>query len=86
MQENNRQYYEGAQSFVSAAGANQLFTTTFDTDLILGATGSWSPTNADYALNNFKLYTSPSGAPSTFTEYTSQFKLTNNVLQNSWYI
>jgi len=81
MQENNRQYYEGAQSFVSAAGANQLFTTTFDTDLILGATGSWSPTNANYALNNFKLYTSPSGAPGTFTEYTSEFELTNNVIK-----
>tara|TARA_R110001606_G_scaffold8649_1_gene38004 strand:+ start:1973 stop:3196 length:1224 start_codon:yes stop_codon:yes gene_type:complete len=81
MQENNRQYYEGAQSFVSAAGTNQLFTTTFDTELILGATGSWSPTNADYALNNFKLYTSATGAPSTFTEYTSQFELNGNTIK-----
>ena len=34
MQENNRQYYEGAQGFISAGGAGQIFTTTFNTDLI----------------------------------------------------
>ncbi len=75
MQENNRQYYEGAQSFTSIGGAGQSFTTTFDTDLIFKAS---APTSADYALNNFKLYTSPSGTPGTFTEYTSAYTVVDN--------
>ena len=75
MQENNRQYYEGAQSFTSIGGAGQSFTTTFDTDLIFKA---FAPTSADYALNNFKLYTSPSGTPGTFTEYTSAYTVVDN--------
>ena len=56
MQENNRQYYEGAQGFIGDAGgtAGQVFTTTFNTDLIFKA---FAPTSANYALNNFKLYT-----------------------------
>ena len=75
MQENNRQYYEGAQSFTSIGGAGQSFTTTFDTDLIFKA---FAPTSADYALNNFKLYTSASGTPGTFTEYTSAYTVVDN--------
>ena len=82
MQENNRQYYEGAQSFVSAAGANQLFTTTFDTDLIFG---NWNPANADYALNNFKVYTSANGLPGTYTEYLLAYTVVNNVIDNSYF-
>ena len=79
MQENNRQYYEGAQSFVSDAGgtAGQVFTTTFDTDLIFNAVSSATPT---YALNNFKLYTSPTGAASTYTEYTSPYTVSVNAI------
>jgi hypothetical protein len=53
---------------LSAGGtAGQVFTTTFNTDLIFKA---FAPTSANYALNNFKLYTSPSGVAGTFTEYT----------------
>jgi len=79
MQENNRQYYEGAQSFVSDAGgtAGQVFTTTFDTDLIFNAVSSATPS---YALNNFKLYTSPTGAASTYTEYTSPYTVSVNAI------
>ena len=79
MQENNRQYYEGAQSFVSDAGgtAGQVFTTTFDTDLIFNAVSS---ATSSYALNNFKLYTSPTGAAGTYTEYTSPYTVSNNAI------
>jgi len=79
MQENNRQYYEGAQSFVSDAGgtAGQVFTTTFNTDLIFNAASSATPS---YALNNFKLYTSPTGAAGTYTEYTSPYTVSSNAI------
>ena len=54
--ETNQQYYAGAQGFIST---NQdTFTFTFDTQLVLG---NWDPANADYALNNFKLYGSTNG-------------------------
>ncbi len=55
--ENNRQYYEGAQSFIADAGgtAGQTFTTTFNTDLIFK---SFDPQVVSYAQNNFKLYSS----------------------------
>ena len=53
--ENNRQYYAGAQSFLSSTGvAGESFTTTFDTDLVFG---NYDPLQTDYALNNFKIYT-----------------------------
>ena len=54
--ETNQQYYQGAQIFVVPATATgQEFTTTFNTDLVFG---SFDPTITNYALNNFKLYTS----------------------------
>ena len=79
--ETNRQYYEGAQGFQvdNIAGQNS-FTTTFNTDLIFGGTGSWDPNNVNYALNNFKLYTSSTGFPGTFTEYTFDFNVSNNTI------
>jgi hypothetical protein len=76
MQENNRQYYEGAQSFTAAgSGSAESFTTTFDTDLIFNAVSSATPS---YALNNFKLYTSPTGAAGTYTEYTQPYTVSGN--------
>jgi len=79
--ETNQQYYQGAQVFLSAAVLptpnDQTFTTTFDTNLVFG---SYDPTETNYALNNFKLYTSPSGLPGTFTEYTSAYTITNNTI------
>lgn len=74
--ETNRQYYEGAQSFL-ADGTQRTFTTTFDTNLVFG---SYDPSNVDYGLNNFKLYTSPNGYPGTFTEYTSNFAVSGNTI------
>jgi len=79
--ETNQQYYQGAQVFLSAAVLptpnDQTFTTTFDTNLVFG---SYDPTETNYALNNFKLYTSPSGLPGTFTEYTSSYTIENNTI------
>ena len=74
--ETNRQYYEGAQGFI-ASGTERIFITTFNTDLIFG---SWDPTDVDYGLNNFKLYTSPSGLPGTFNEFVTAYTVVNNVI------
>ena len=57
--ETNRQYYAGAQQFtVPATAVNQTFTSTFDTELVVG-TGNYSDqaTNG-YNLNNFKVFLS----------------------------
>ena len=79
--ETNRQYYEGAQGFQvdNIAGQNS-FTTTFNTNLIFGGTGAWDPNNVNYALNNFKLYTSSTGFPGTFNEYVSSFSIIDNTI------
>jgi len=77
--ETNQQYYQGAQPFlIPATGTNQEFTTTFNTDLVFG---SFDPTNVDYSLNNFKLYTSATGLPGSFTEYTNTYTVTNNTIK-----
>jgi hypothetical protein len=74
--ENNRQYYEGAQGF-RGDGSNKSFTTTFNTDLVFGAA---SNTNVNYALNNFKIYTSANAQPSTWSEVTSGYTVTGNTI------
>ena len=76
--ENNRQYYEGAQSFSGNNGGDsgQSFTTTFDTDLVFYSTVTTDP---QYALNNFKVYVSPTGVGGSFTEVTSYTVLNNTV-------
>ncbi len=73
--ETNEQYYAGAQRFISTGAT--AFTTTFNTDLVFG---SYDPANADYALNNFKLYTSPDGTPGNYTEYTGVYTVANNTI------
>jgi len=74
--ENNQQYYAGVQKFLSAAGAGQAFTATFDTELVLG---SYDPLQPNYALNNFKLYTANAGVL-TYTEYTSPYTVSGNTI------
>jgi len=76
--ENNRQYYEGAQSFSGNVGgtAGQSFTTTFDTDLVFYSTVTTDP---QYALNNFKVYVSPTGVGGSFTEVTN-YSVDNNTV------
>jgi len=74
--ENNRQYYEGAQGF-RGNGVLVDFTTTFNTDLIFG---SASPSDVDYQKNNFKLYTSTTGVPSSWSETTTGYSVSGNVI------
>ena len=74
--ETNRQYYEGAQGFVGD-GVTTTFLTTFNTDLIFG---SWDPTDTNYALNNFKLYTSLTAQPGTFEEYVFGYDVIDNAI------
>jgi len=74
--ENNQQYYAGVQKFLSAAGSGQAFTTTFNTELVLG---SYNPSQPNYALNNFKLYTANAGVL-TYTEYTSAYTVSGNTI------
>ena len=74
--ETNQQYYQGAQGF-RGDGVKLSFETTFDTDLILG---SFDPNNINYALNNFKLYTSDTGLPGDYVEYTTLFTVVNNAI------
>jgi len=74
--ETNQQYYQGAQQFI-ADGISGSFITTFDTNLILG---SFDPTDVDYALNNFKLFTSATGLPGSFIEYNTSYLILNNTI------
>jgi len=80
--ETNQQYYAGSQGFRGNAGddGGQKFTTTFDTDLVLGSSTSWNPSDTDYVLNNFKLYTSATGFAGTWTEWITQLSVANNVI------
>ena len=83
--ETNRQYYEGAQGFIAQLGTTE-FTTNFNTDLVFGngdpTTGNtaWDPNEINYALNNFKLYTSEFGIPGTFNEYVLEYTVANNTI------
>ena len=74
--ETNQQYYEGTQFFIASTTApNQEFTTSFNTDLVFY---KYDPNDTDYALNNFKLYTSADGMPGSFVEYTSAYTVDEN--------
>ena len=71
IRETNEQYYAGTQMLRADAvgSAGQVFTFTFNTALSLGSATSWDPTVNEYALNNFKIYTSATGTPGTWAEY-----------------
>ena len=76
--ETNQQYYEGAQGFQqNGAGSLTDFTTTFNTNLVFG---SYDPTNDNYILNNFKLYTSATGLPNSYTEYILAYTVSGNTI------
>ena len=74
--ETNQQYYQGAQQFI-ADGTSGSFITTFDTNLVLGSS---LPTDVDYTLNNFKLFTSATGLPGSFVEYITKYNVLNNII------
>ena len=72
--ETNAQYYAGSQIFIATENQT-IFKATFDTDITF-----WSsdPTKEAYNDNNFRLYTSSTGATGTFTEYTTDYTVVNN--------
>jgi hypothetical protein len=74
--ETNQQYFQGAQGF---RGDNAIvaFKTTFETNLSLS---SFDPSNVNYALNNFKLYTSTSGLSGSYSEYITTYTVVGNVI------
>ena len=75
--ETNQQYYAGAQGFTVTNALGQTdFTFTFDTNLVFG---SFDPAEVDYALNNFKLYSSTDGI--TYTEYVTLYTVTGNTIK-----
>ena len=77
--ENAQQYYQGSQGFrAGAVGNGQEFVTDFDSNLILGSLTSWNPTDVDYALNNFKVYTSATGAAGSWSEWITAMTVTND--------
>tara|TARA_A100000172_G_scaffold385_1_gene318 strand:- start:6846 stop:8357 length:1512 start_codon:yes stop_codon:yes gene_type:complete len=79
IQENNRQYYEGAQSFQTVIDQFE-FTTTFDTKLKFL---SDDPSNQNYNQNNFKIYKSGNGLPGSYEELNftnNQFRVTGNTI------
>jgi len=78
--ETNAQYYAGTQVIIAKDkdGVSQtVFTSTFDTNLTFGAA---SPTSPLYNNNNFRLYTSATGGTGTFTEFTGDYTVLNNII------
>tara|TARA_R110000851_G_scaffold79673_1_gene175393 strand:+ start:1571 stop:2803 length:1233 start_codon:yes stop_codon:yes gene_type:complete len=78
--ETNQQYYEGAQQYLAdGTAAGKILLTTFDTNLVFGSS---NPNDTDYALNNFKVYTSLTGLPNpgSWTEYIAAYTVINNVI------
>ena len=78
--ENAQQYYQGSQGFRGNAGndAGQSFITDFDSNLILGSATSWNPSDISYGLNNFKVYTSATGAAGSWSEWITAMTVTND--------
>jgi len=74
--ETGQQYFEGAQGF-RGDGTSLSFTTSFNTDLYLG---DWDALEPNYALNNFKIYTSTTGLEGSYLEYFDKYFLTDNVI------
>ena len=77
--ETNAQYYQGAQGFREDGVFNGEYPTTFDVNLEFYSS---DPADENYARNNFKVYTSPTGMPGTYVELTgvAAFTAVNNVV------
>ena len=77
--ETNLQYYAGAQIIYTdaALAVSAAYTFTFNTALSMGSTASWNPTDPNFTLNNFRIYTSPNGL-GNWTEYITTYSLVNN--------
>jgi hypothetical protein len=66
--ETNQQYYAGAQTIIVQASQSQ-FNFGFNTDMKLV---NYDPSAVDYPLNNFKIYTSLTGASGSWIEFTPE--------------
>tara|TARA_A100001391_G_scaffold165279_1_gene125138 strand:+ start:858 stop:2081 length:1224 start_codon:yes stop_codon:yes gene_type:complete len=75
IRENNLQYYAGAQIIYTSV-ATDIYNFTFNTKLVLGSSTSWNPNDPDFALNNFRIYTSPTGIDQ-WTEYITSYSLSH---------
>tara|TARA_R100001594_G_scaffold8858_1_gene22220 strand:+ start:364 stop:1596 length:1233 start_codon:yes stop_codon:yes gene_type:complete len=77
IRETNLQYYAGAQIIYTDAALNvsKAYTFTFNTKLSMGSSNSFAPTDSDFTLNNFRIYTSPNGI-GNWTEYVTTYTLT----------
>jgi len=73
--ETNSQYYAGSQIFIATASQTE-FIATFNTDITFGSS---DPATEAYNQNNFRIYTSNTGASGTFTEYTTTYTVSNNI-------
>ncbi len=74
--ETNSQYYSGSQTYVLDGNTSSL-KATFDTDLKFG---DYDPDSSGYSLNNFKLYTSSTGLPGSYSEYITEFSVVDNAI------
>ena len=83
--ETNRQYYAGAQQFtVPATAVNQTFTSTFDTNLVVGSGNYADPGSLGYNVNNFKIFTSANAQNWTeLTPVNTDFDATANGNSNA---
>jgi hypothetical protein len=77
IQETNLQYYAGAQIIYTEVALTTDYTFNFNTALSLGSTSSWAMTDPDFTLNNFRIYTSPTGL-GDWSEYLTTYTLTVN--------
>ena len=77
IQETNLQYYAGAQIIYTSVALTTDYTFNFNTALSLGSTSSWAMTDPDFTLNNFRIYTSPTGL-GDWSEYLTTYTLTVN--------
>ena len=75
IQETGQQYFQGTQPFKGTNTAGQVLKTTFNTDLIFYDS---TPGTENYALNNFKIYTSASAIPGSWTEKTTNYTVSGN--------
>ena len=75
--ETHQQYYAGSQGFRGDVGntQNQKFVTSFNTDLKMGSSTSWSTNDPDYVLNNFKVYTSATGLAGSWNEWITEMSV-----------
>ena len=82
--ETDAQYYAGTQVIIAASTtvdgvsvAQSIFKATFNTNLTFGSN---DPTSPAYNNNNFRLYTSASGANGTFTEYILAYTVVDDTI------